>query len=380
MNHATERKFPAVFMRGGTSKGIMFHARDLPAARAEWDAIFLAAMGSPDPHGRQLDGMGGGVSSLSKVCVIAPSQRADADVDYTFAQIQVKEARVDYGANCGNMSSAVGPFALDEGLVAAADGETTVRIFNTNTGKLIHSTFGTRGGRALAEGTLAIPGVAGSGAPVRLDFIEPGGATTGRLLPSGSALDVLEVPGLGRIEVSLVDAANACAFVAAATLGLRGTEMPDELERDAAAMQKLGAIRLHAAVAMGIARTLDEARANRAVPFIGFVAPPQDAPTLAGAQLSAADADLTVRMISNGQPHRALPLTASLCAAVAARIEGTTVWQAANRGAGAQLRLAMPSGVLTVGAEASRAGGQWRAARGSFYRTARRLFDGYVYA
>lgn len=376
----TQRRFPAVFMRGGTSKGILFHARDLPASRAEWDEIFLSAMGSPDPSGRQLDGMGGGVSSLSKVCVIAPSQRADADVDYTFAQVQIKQARVDYGANCGNMSSAVGPFALDEGLVRAADGEAMVRIFNTNTRKLIHSSFGVHAGRAAVDGALAIPGVAGSGAPIRLDFIEPGGATTGRLLPSGNALDVLDIPGLGKIEVSLVDAANACAFVAAAALGLRGTEMPDELERNSAALQQLAAIRLHASVAMGIARTLEEARAKPSVPFIGFVSPPQDAPTLAGEPLGAAAADLTVRMISNGQPHRALPLTASLCTAVAACIEGTTVWRAVRRGARAELRLAMPSGVLTVGAEATRAGAEWQVARGSFYRTARRLFDGYVYA
>lgn len=376
----TQTKFPAVFMRGGTSKGILFHARDLPASRAEWDEIFLSAMGSPDPSGRQLDGMGGGVSSLSKVCVIAPSQRADADIDYTFAQVQIKQARVDYGANCGNMSSAVGPFALDEGLVRAADGEATVRIFNTNTRKLIHSSFGVRAGRAAVDGALAIPGVAGSGAPIRLDFIQPGGATTGRLLPSGNALDVLDIPGLGKIEVSLVDAANACAFVAAAALGLRGTEMPDELERNGAALQQLAAIRLHASVAMGIARTLEEARAKPAVPFIGFVSPPQDAPTLAGEALPAAAADLTVRMISNGQPHRALPLTASLCTAVAACITGTTVSQAVRRDARAELRLAMPSGVLTVGAEAKRADAEWQVARGSFYRTARRLFEGYVYA
>ncbi len=376
----TQRRFPAVFMRGGTSKGILFHARDLPAARAEWDQIFLSAMGSPDPSGRQLDGMGGGVSSLSKVCVIAPSQRADADVDYTFAQVQIKEARVDYGANCGNMSSAVGPFAVEEGLVRAADGEARVRIFNTNTRKLIHSSFGVHAGRAAVDGALAIPGVAGTGAPIRLDFIEPGGATTGRLLPSGNALDVLDIPGLGKIEVSLVDAANACAFVAASALGLRGTEMPDELERNGAALQQLAAIRLHASVAMGIARTLEEARAKPAVPFIGFVSPPQDAPTLSGELLPAAAADLTVRMISNGQPHRALPLTASLCAAVAACIEGTTVRQAVRRDAREELRLAMPSGVLTVGAEAKRAGAEWQVARGSFYRTARRLFDGYVYA
>jgi 2-methylaconitate cis-trans-isomerase PrpF len=376
----TQRKFPAVFMRGGTSKAIMFHARDLPAARSEWDAIFLSAMGSPDPHGRQLDGMGGGVSSLSKVCVIAPSQRGDADIDYTFAQVQVKAARVDYGANCGNMSSAVGPFAVEEGLVAAADGDATVRIFNTNTRKLIHSTFGVHDGRAVVEGALAIPGVAGTGAPIRLDFIEPGGATTGRLLPSGNASDVLDIPGLGPIEVSMVDAANACAFVAAESLGLKGTEMPDELERNTAALDVLAAIRLHASVAMGIARTLDEARARSAVPFIGFVSAAQDAPTLSGERLPAAAADITVRMISNGQPHRALPLTASLCAAVAARIEGSTIWKATRRDGGDKLRLAMPSGVLTVGAEVRRGNAGWQATRGSFYRTARRLFEGYVYA
>ena len=376
----TQQKFPAVFMRGGTSKAIMFHARDLPAARAQWDAIFLSAMGSPDPHGRQLDGMGGGISSLSKVCVIAPSQREDADVDYTFAQVQVKEARVDYGANCGNMSSAVGPFALEEGLVAATDGEATVRIFNTNTRKIIHSTFGVHGGRAAVKGALAIPGVAGTGAPIRLDFLDPGGATTGKLLPSGNASDVLDIPGLGRIEVSMVDAANACVFVAAATLGMKGTEMPEELERNAAVLEALAAIRLHASVAMGIARTLDEARARTAVPFIGFVSPAQDARTLSGESLAAAAAALSVRMISNGQPHRALPLTASLCAAVAARIEGSVVWQASRRNAGDALRLAMPSGVLMVGAEAGRENGAWRVARGSFYRTARRLFEGYVYA
>jgi 2-methylaconitate cis-trans-isomerase PrpF len=376
----TLRKFPAVFMRGGTSKAIMFHARDLPVARADWDAIFLSAMGSPDPHGRQLDGMGGGISSLSKVCVIAPSSREDADVDYTFAQVQVREARVEYGANCGNMSSAVGPFAIEEGLVSAADGEATVRIYNTNTRKLIHSTFAVHGGRAAVEGALAIPGIASTGAPIRLDFVDPGGATTGKLLPSGKALDVLDIPGLGRIEVSMVDAANACAFVSAAALGLKGTEMPDELERDAAALEKLAAIRMHASVAMGIAGTLDEARARSAVPFIGFVSPPQDAPTLSGERLPASAADLTLRVISNGQPHRALPLSVSLCAAVAARIEHSVIWNAVRRDAGDTLRLAMPSGVLTVGAQVRRDGAGWQATHGSFYRTARRLFEGWVYA
>ena len=373
------RKFPAVFMRGGTSKGIMFHAHDLPAARSEWDAIFLAAMGSPDPSGRQLDGMGGGVSSLSKACVLAPSQREDADIDYTFAQVQVKTARVDYGANCGNMSSAVGPFAVDEGLVAASGDEARVRIFNTNTRKIIHSTFGVQRGRAAVAGGLAIPGVAGTGAPIRLDFLDPGGATTGRLLPSGNAADLLDIPGLGRIEVSMIDAANACVFVDAAALGLNGVEMPEELERNTAVLEKLAAIRLHASVAMGIASTLEEAQAKAAIPFIGFVSPAQDANTLAGEHIAADSVHLTLRMISNGQPHRALPLTASLCAAVAARIEGSLIYKAVRHDAGDMLKVAMPSGILTVGAEASCENGAWIARRGTFYRTARRLFEGSVY-
>ena len=225
------RALPAVFMRGGTSRAIIFHARDLPD-RAQWDPIFLAAMGSPDPNGRQLDGMGGGVSSLSKVCILAPSDREDADIDYTFAQVQIREAAVDYRGNCGNMSSAVGPFAVDEGIVRPNGDTAIVRIFNTNTRKLIRSTFPLQDGHAATEGDLAIPGVAGTGAPVRLDFLTPGGATTGKLLPTGAPLDRLDVPGLGPIEVSMVDAANACVFVRARDLGLTGRELPDELERE----------------------------------------------------------------------------------------------------------------------------------------------------
>src|SRR5258707_301106 len=233
---------PAVFMRGGTSRAIMFHARDLPG-RSEWDPIFLAAMGSPDPNGRQLNGMGGGISSLSKVCILAPSDRTDADIDYTFAQIQIREPRVDYRSNCGNMSSAVGPFAVDEGLVRPNGDTAVVRIFNTNTRKIICSTFPLEDGRAATDGDLAIPGVAGTGAPVRLDFLTPGGATTGKLLPTGNAVDRLDVPGMEMIEVSLVDAANACVFVRARDLGLTGRELPDELERDPALLGRMQGIR-----------------------------------------------------------------------------------------------------------------------------------------
>jgi 2-methylaconitate isomerase len=377
----TKRAIPAVFMRGGTSKAIMFHARDLPAERAAWDPIFLGAMGSPDPYGRQLDGMGGGVSSLSKVCVLAPSTRADADIDYTFAQVQIRDPRVDYRGNCGNMSSAVGPFAVDEGLVAARGETALVRIFNTNTEKLIHATFPLRDGRAREDGDLAIPGVGSVGAPIKLDFLAPGGATTGRLLPTGRARDVLEIPDLGAIEVSLVDAANACVFLRASDLGLRGTELPDALEAEAALLRRLETIRAHASVAMGIAPTVEAARTIRVVPFIGFVAPPAEARTLGGEVLAAEAIDLTARVISNGQPHRALPLTISLCTAVAAGIEGTVVAEAARRTAEGLLRLGMPSGVLTVAADVARDGaGAWVARSGAFYRTARRLFDGRVWA
>ncbi len=373
----TARPFPAVFMRGGTSKAIMFHASDLPE-RAAWDPIFLAAIGSPDPYGRQLDGMGGGVSSLSKVCVLAPSARADADIDYTFAQVQIRDARVDYGGNCGNMSSAVGPFAVDEGLVAASGDTATVRIYNTNTKKLIHATFPLRDGRAREDGDLAIPGVAGTGAPIRLDFLSPGGATTGKLLPTGQVREWLDVPGSGRIEVSLIDAANACVFLRAAELGLTGTELPDAIEADAALLTRLEAIRRAGSVAMGIAPDPESAGRIRGVPFIAFVAPPLPARTLTGEALDPGGIDLTARAMSNGQPHRALPLTISLCTSVAAKIEGSLVAEAARAGDG-PIRLGMPSGVLTVAAEVRHGADGWEAQSGGFFRTARRLFDGRVW-
>jgi hypothetical protein len=375
-----QNKYRAIFARGGTSKALIFHQNDLPQDKGQWDRIFMAAMGTPDPNGRQLNGMGGGVSSLSKVCIVAPSQRPDADVDYTFGQVGVHKAGVDYSGNCGNMSSAIGPFAVDEGLVATADGEATVRIFNTNTGKIIHATFPVRDGRAVAEGDLATPGVARTGAPVRLDFLDPGGASTGSLLPTARVLDQLEIPGIGAIEVSLVDAANACVFVSAQSLGLQGTELPDTLDSNAAVLERLATIRAHAATAMGLSKTPDEARDKPLIPLIAFVSPPADAATLSGEKIAAADVDLTVRMISNGQPHRALPLTGSLCTAVAANVTGTLVNQVARTGSAGRLRLGMPSGIITVAAEVFEQGGQWIARQGSFYRTTRRLFEGCVYA
>ena len=243
------------------------------------------------------------------------------------------------------------------------------------------SRFAIDDGLSAVDGDLAIPGVSGTGSPVRLQFCEPGGAATGKLLPTGNVVDVLDVAGVGKIKASMVDAANACCFINAADLGLTGTEMPDAIEQDTALMEKLQKIRLTASVAMGIAPNLEEAAKKKAVPFIGFVNGPQDSPSLSGDPTRAADVDLTGRMLSNGQPHRALPLTVTLCTAVAARIEGSVV-HAATRAVtdkNAPIRIAMPSGILTVAADVKLKDGQWHAEQGAFYRTQRRLFEGYVY-
>jgi 2-methylaconitate cis-trans-isomerase PrpF len=377
-----QRPIPAVFMRGGTSKAVMFHARDLPAEREAWAPIFTAALGSPDPYGRQLDGMGGGISSLSKVCVLGPPTRDDADIDYTFAQVLIREARIDLRQNCGNMSSAIGPFAVEEGLFSAEGESATVRIHNTNTSKIIHGTFPVANGLPRYAGDLAIPGVSGTGAPIRLDFLDPGGASTGKLLPTGHALEVLRIEGQAPIEVSMVDAANACVFVRAGDIGLAGTELPEEIEARPDILARLDAIRAAASVAMGIAPDIEAARRITAIPFVGFVSPAAPFRSLTGETLPAEAMDLAARIISNGQPHRALPLTISLCTAVAARIPGTLAHDALSASASATgpLRLGMPSGILTVGADVGQeADGVWRARAGSFYRTARRLFDGRVW-
>ncbi len=374
-------RIPAVFMRGGTSNAIVFHARDLPDDRALWDEIFLAAIGSPDPYGRQLNGMGGGISSLSKICVIGPPSRDDADIDYTFAQVSVRDAAVDYSGNCGNMSSGMGPFAVDEGLVDVSGDKTIVRIHNTNTRKIIHSHFALDDGMAAVDGDYELPGVAGTGAPVRLEFRDPGGASTGTLLPTGNPVDTLDVPGLGPVEASCVDAANACVFVDAAVLGLKGNELPEAVDANREAMAHLANIRRAASVAMGITGSLEEADKVPSIPKVSFVSAAQDATLLTGEAVAAGDGDLTGRMISVGNCHRALPLTGASCMAVAAKIPGSIP----NRllrpldGPAGDVRIIQPSGVITVGAKVDVTDSAPVADYIAVYRTARRLFDGSVY-
>ncbi len=371
----------AVFMRGGTSKAVMFRAGDLPRDRAQWAPIFLGVIGSPDANGRQLDGMGGGISSLSKVCVVGAPTRSDADVDYTFAQVSVTGAAVDYSGNCGNMSSAVGPFAVDEGLVKAAGDEAVVRIHNTNTKKIIVSHFRMDGGLAAVDGDFVLPGVAGTGAPVRLEFLDPGGAGTGRLLPTGNIADQLEVAGVGVVRVSMVDAANPCVFVAAEALGMTGIEMPDALDANRDLLNRLEAIRIAASLRMGIARTAAEAKSKPSIPKIAMVTGPREARTLAGDRIAADAADLTVRMISIGQPHRAVPLTGAMCLAVASRLPGSVAHQVARAPGSSEqpVRIAQPSGLTVVGAAVRRSDDGWIADQATVYRTARRLMEGLVF-
>ena len=367
---------PAIFMRGGSSKGVFFHARDLPAERAARDAIFLAVLGSPDPYGRQLDGMGGGISSLSKAVIIGPPTHPDADVDYLFAQVAVDKPVVDWSSNCGNLSSAVGPFAMDEGLVRVADGEVLVRIHQVNTKRIIHARFPVRGGKAVTAGDFTMAGISGSGARIRLDFLAPGGGATGRLLPTGNAQDTLHHEGRA-YAVSLIDAANACVFLDARDLGMTGTESPDAIESDPAHMALFDALRRKAGVMMGLAATPQAV--GLALPKSAVVAPPAAYHALDGAAFTADSHDIAVRMISMERAHRAVPLTGAMCLGVASRITGSVPHQLAGPPARAdETRVANPSGILSVGAEVREAAAGWHAESAVVYRTARRLMQGAV--
>jgi len=364
----TQRKIRAVYMRGGTSRCLVFRADDLPAVGAARDRILLAALGSPDPYGRQLNGLGGGISSLSKACIVGAPTHSDADVDYTFAQVDVKSPVVEYDGNCGNCSSAIGPFAIDEGLVPVREGETLVRIHNTNTRKLILAHVPVRDGEAAVDGDFELAGVAGRGARIALDFIEPGGAGTGRLLPTGRPCDVI-----AGVEASCVDATNPLVFVRARDVGLTAAETPPAVDANADVMARLEKIRVEAAMRMGLPP-------SASAPKIAFVAAPTDYVALDGLRHGAGEYDVLARAISMGNCHRAFPLTSAMCLAVAARIEGTVVHEASRpRGTRSNnIRLGHASGVLPLDAAvAIRDGSAW-AERVTVYRTARRLMEGFV--
>jgi len=371
----TQRKIPAVFMRGGSSKGLFFRADDLPADRDAWHRIFVDAMGSPDSYGRQLNGMGGGVSSLSKAVVISKSTHDGIDIDYDFYQVDITSTVVDTSTTCGNLSSAVGPFAVDAGLFPAQGDTTPVRIRSVNTGKDYIAHVPTADGRFSESGGFVIPGVSGTGSKIRLDYLDPGGATTGRLLPTGNVVDVLSIPGDGEFEVSLVDASTASVIVAAERLDLDGTETVDALEADRGLMGRLDELRRLAAVKMGLAETPAEVALGN--PRVAIVAPPRPYQTLSGEAVGSDDAHVAARITSMGQVHRVLPLTGAMCLAVACRITGTVSQRIAGVVDG-ELLLANPSGVLPVNADVIQEDGLWTAKTVTVYRTARALMEGSV--
>lgn len=348
----------------------------------QWAAIFRGVIGSPDVYGRQLDGMGGGISSLSKVCVVGPSTVGGAaDVDYTFAAIGVRDDDVDYSSNCGNMSAAIGPFAVDSGLVApeAEDGECVVRIHNTNTGKIIRSTFPVTDGEAAASGDFSIDGVAGTAPPVKLEFLEPGGSKTGQLLPTGKVTDSWSDADLDSYQVTCIDVGNPCVFVEAEALvfPVPVEFTPADIEEDKGLMRRLERIRRLAGVRMGLAGKEEDVPGS--VPKIAMVWKPRT--FTAGSQHPPREeGDVCVRALSVGQPHKAVPVTVALSLAAAAQLPGTVVHKCCgdgmNEGRAGGLEIVHPSGSLKVDAEFNTQGKLESAA---VFRTARRLMEGTIF-
>jgi 2-methylaconitate cis-trans-isomerase PrpF len=371
---------PATWYRGGTSNALIVRREALPTQDpgelAEW---LWAAYGTPDV--RQVDGLGAGDMLRSKFAIVSPSERDDADVDYTFVQLGVAERMIDWSILCGNISSAIGPYAVDEGLVSVAGPETVVRIHNTNTGKVIHATVRTVGGRAAVTGDLSVAGVPGTGSPIDLDFRESAGTQTGLVLPTGRRRDVLDVQGLGSVEVSVVDVSLPVAFVSASRLGATGAESHRELLADAELRERATAVRRAVAVHLGWAGDVSRADIeSRIRPAVVLVGPPADWVDLAGRTHYAAECDVHVRAVSNVDVHKAFMGTGSVCAGVAARLKGTVVHDVTRETAhgSGDYRLAHPSGVTSVSVDLEQSQEEPVVERASFQRTARRMFEGRV--
>ena len=374
------RKFKTVFMRGGTSKGCMFLERDLPT-REEWDDIFVQVMGSPDP--KQIDGMGGCVSSNNKIVVVRKSARPGVDVDYLVGQSIVGKAQIDYKSNCGNMTAAAAPFAVEEGLVEhMTEPVTTVHMFNLNTNKYIDVTVPVKDGRFDNEGDCAIAGVEGTAGELKVNFLDPAGSKTGKLFPTGKAKEILELPE-GSIQATILDVSNPIVLVRAKDLGLTGTELPAEVDGNRAVSARLEAIRGAACVKLGFAKDLRDATDNSpAVPKVGFVAEPQDCTDISGKTVAAQDMGICARVISVFKCHKACPLTAASAISVAAQVPGTIVREAARATQTQSVRIGHPSGVMTMfpyveGAEKPLE--EIRVTGVAVQRTARRIMDGTVY-
>ena len=389
MTHTPQIKIPATYMRGGTSKGVFFRLQDLPASAqvpgAARDALLLRVIGSPDPYGKQIDGMGGATSSTSKTVILAKSSKLDHDVDYLFGQVSIDRPFVDWSGNCGNLSAAVGSFAIASGLVDAArvpaNGIATVRIWQANIGKTIIAHVPMTQGEVQETGDFELDGVTFPAAEVKLEFLDPAAEEEGgggAMFPTGNLVDDLDVPGIGVLKVTMINAGIPTIFVDADAIGYTGTELQDAINGDPAALARFETIRAHGALRMGLISHLDEAAKRQHTPKVAFVARPASYVSSSGKQVNPADIDLLVRALSMGKLHHAMMGTAAVAIGTAAAIPGTLVNLAAGGGPRNAVRFGHPSGTLMVGAEAALADGAWSVTKAIMSRSARVLMEGAV--
>ena len=375
----TQRRIPAVYMRGGSSKGVFFLDKDLPPAGQERDAVLLRVIGSPDVYGKQIDGMGGATSSTSKVVIIGKSSREDCDVDYLFGAPAIETPVIDWSGNCGNLSSAVGPYAISEGLVdAPRDGIAVVRIWQANIQKRIIAHVPMRNGEVQEEGDFVLDGVAFPAAEIVLEFLKPGGSD-GSILPTGNAVDELNIPGIGIMPVTLLNAGNPTIFLEADRVGLKGTETQDQVNGDAELLARCETIRAHCTVAMGLAATPEEAtRLRPHTPKLCFVARPQSYQAAGGKFVEPGDIDVIARILSMGKLHHAITGTGAVAVAVAAALDGTLVNRIVGDIGDRQVRMGHTAGSVAVGAKTVLEEGGWSVDKAVMSRSARRLMEGWV--
>jgi len=389
MTHVPQIKIPATYMRGGTSKGVFFRLQDLPAAAQApgpaRDALLMRVIGSPDPYGKQIDGMGGATSSTSKTVILSKSTRAEHDVDYLFGQVSIDTSFVDWSGNCGNLSAAVGPFAISNGLVnpdrIPLNGVCIVRIWQANIGKTIVAHVPITDGQVQETGDFELDGVTFPAAEVQLEFMDPAAeeeGAGGAMFPTGNLVDDLEVPGIGTFKATMINAGIPAIFLNAEDIGYTGAELQDAINSDPQALARFETIRAHGAVRMGLIKHVDEAVKRQHTPKVAFVAKPRDYVASSGKKVAAADVDLLVRAMSMGKLHHAMMGTAAVAIGVAAAIPGTLVNLAAGGGDRTAVRFGHPSGTLRVGAQAQQANGEWSVTKAIMSRSARVLMEGTV--
>jgi probable AcnD-accessory protein PrpF len=388
--HAPQSKIPATYMRGGTSKGVFFRLEDLPVAAqvpgAARDALLMRVIGSPDPYAKHTDGMGGATSSTSKCVIISKSTRPDHDVDYLYGQISIDTAFVDWSGNCGNLSTAVGPFAIANGFIDPArlprDGVFPVRVWQANIGKTIVCHVPIANGEVQETGDFELDGVTFPAAEIVLEFIDPADEGEGEggsaMFPTGNLVDDLEVPGVGTLKATMINAGIPTVFVNAVDIGYTGTELQDAINGNPQELAMFEAIRAHGAVRMGLIGDVSEAPKRQHTPKVAFVAPPADYTASSGKRIAAGEIDLLVRALSMGKLHHAMMGTAAVAIGTAAAIPGTLVSEAAGGGARTAVRFGHPSGTLRVGAEAQQVEGQWLVRKAVMSRSARVLMEGAV--